>query len=73
MILVTMGEDNTRKLAQAVFYKLGIGKNDIDGRRRVVAEGDAKIDDQPVMFTRGAEPIKVEIHADFLGTTEWHE
>ncbi len=69
MVLVGVGEHQRHQIVAAALDKIGIGHDDVDARRGIVAEGDAAIDHQPF----AGMAVQVQIHADFAGTAERQE
>ena len=69
MIFVRMRRDDPEQAVAAFDDKAGIGHHDFEPRLRIIAEGDAAIDDQPVARI----PVDVEVHADLARTAEWDE
>ena len=53
--------------------KVGSGRIDLDARRRLVAEGDAEVDDDPLASVRRAEAVEIEVHADLVRPAERQE
>ena len=69
MVLMGVGGDNPQQ-AVAVFDDEGrVCDHDIDAGLRIVAKGDAAIDDQPL----AAIAVEVEVHADLAGAAERQE
>jgi hypothetical protein len=46
--------------------KLGIGQDDLDAGRRLVAEGHAEVDHDPLAIVSRAKAVQVEVHADLV-------
>jgi len=66
MILVRMGRHDPEQAIAAFDDKAGIGHDDFEPRLRIISEGDAAIDDQPVALI----PVDIQIHPDFARTAE---
>ncbi len=64
MVLVGMGQDDTQD--GLALEEFGIGHDDLDAGRRQVAEGHTDVDDDPLPVMGGTEPVKVQVHADFV-------
>ena len=69
MVLVGMGDDDADQVLAALLDEGGIGHHDLDARHRVVAEGDAEIDHQPL----AGMAVEIEVHADLAGTAQGEE
>ena len=53
--------------------KVGVGQDDLDARRGLVAEGHAEIDHDPLAGVRRAEAVEIEVHADLVRPAERQE
>ncbi len=60
MILVRMGQHDARQILAAFDDEFRIRHDDLDTRRRLVAEGDAEIDHQPLSVMA----VQIQVHAD---------
>jgi hypothetical protein len=69
MVLVGMGQHQADHVLAPVLDEVRVGQDDVDARRRLVAEGDAAVDDQPL----AADAVEIEVHADFAGAAQGQE
>jgi hypothetical protein len=69
MILVRMGEDEPDQVPHPLPDEGDVGHDDLDARRRFIAEGDAEIDHQPL----AGMAVEVEVHADLARAAEGEE
>ncbi len=69
MVFMRMGRDDPEQMVAALGDKARVGHHDLEPRLRIVAEGDAAIDDQPLTGTA----VEAQIHADLVGAAERHE
>ena len=53
--------------------EFGVGQDDLDAGRRLVAEGDPQVDHDPLAGVRRTEAIEVEVHADLVRPAERQE
>ncbi len=60
MILMRMGQNQADEILSPLLDEARIGHDDLDPRRRLVAEADAEIDHQPFP----GMSVKVQVHAD---------
>ena len=66
MILMRMRRHDPEQAIAAFDDKAGIGHDDFEPRLRIVSEGDAAIDDQPVALI----PVNIQVHPDFARAAE---
>ena len=66
MILVCMGDDQTKQIVPPLFQIGRIRRDDIDTGMFPIGEGDTKINQQP--FPTYA--VEVHVHADFAGPAQ---
>src|SRR5258706_744979 len=69
VILVRMRDHEPDQIGLALDDEGRIRHHDLDPRYRVVAEGHAEIDHQPL----AGIAVEVEVHADLAGAAERHE
>ncbi len=69
MIFVRVGQDQAKQLVLAFLDKGRVGHDYIDARQAFLAERNPHIDHQPLIVIA----IKVQVHANFAGTSERHE
>ena len=69
MILVRMGRHDPEQAIAAFDDKAGIRHDDFETRLRIISEGDAAIDNQPVALI----PVNIQVHPDFARAAERHE
>ncbi len=73
MVLMRMGEQEAGEIVLFLGEEADVGKNDVDARLGLAAEGHAHVDDQPVAVPLAAIAVEVEIHADLANAAERHE
>ena len=66
MVLMSMGQDDAEDVVSVLLDELRVGQDDVDARRRLVAEGHADVDDDPLAVVRRAKAVAVEVHADLV-------
>src|SRR5215469_4739051 len=69
MVLMGVGGDDTEQMLATLDDKGRIGHHDVDTRLRIVAKGDAAIDDQPL----AGDAVKVQVHPDFVRAPQRRE
>ena len=69
MVLMRMGRDDAEQTVAALGDERGIGHNHVQPRLRIVAKGDAAVEDQPI----AGAAIEAQIHPDFVGAAECHK
>jgi hypothetical protein len=73
VVLMGVGQHDAENAVGIGLDELGIRQDDLDARRRLVAEGDAEIDHDPLTVERRAVAIEIEIHADLVRPTQRQE
>src|SRR5882724_11812486 len=73
VIFMRVGQNDGEELMSALFDEAGIGHDDVDTWRVVVAEHDTEIDHDPLAARLGPITIEIEIHADLTRTAKRHE
>ncbi len=73
VVLVGVGQDDAENVVGIGLDELGIRQDDLDARRRLVAERHAQVDDDPLAIVRRPEAVQVEIHADLVRPAERQE
>jgi len=69
MIFVRVRRDDPEQTITALDNKSGIGHDHLDPRLRIIPEGDAAIDDEPVARVS----VDVQVHPDLTRTAERDE
>src|SRR3546814_12856959 len=69
MVLMGMGQDDAEKILAPLLYEADVRHEDVDARRRLVAERNAEVDHQPFAVDR----IEIEIHPDLVRAAERQE
>ena len=69
VVFVRMRCDDPQQTVASLGDKAGVGHDDIEAGLRIIAEGHAAIDDQPVALIS----VEVEVHADLAGAAERRE
>ena len=69
MILVRVGQHQADEIVAMLLDEGGIGHDHVDARHRLVAEGHAEIDHQPL----AGIAVEVEVHADLARAAERQE
>ena len=69
MVLVRVGEHDAEQALAPLDDEGGIGHHHLDPGQALVREGDAEIDDHPVV----RKAVKIEVHADLARPAERHE
>ncbi len=69
MVLVAVGHHQPDQIVPMLGDEARVGHHDIDAGHRVVAEGHAEIDHQPLAVIA----VEIEIHADLAGAAERQE
>src|SRR5215471_7255044 len=73
MIFVRMREHEAQKIAPLLQQVANVRHDEIDARQRIVGEGNAKIDRNPLPALLVAEAVDREIHANLAGPAERRE
>ena len=69
VVLVGVGEHDAEQALAPFDDERGVGHHHLDPRQALVREGDAEIDDHPVV----REAVKIEVHADLARPAERDE
>ena len=69
MIFVRMGQHDADQVLRALLDEGRIGHDHLDTRHAVVAEGDAKVEHQPL----AGVTVEIEVHADLARATQREE
>ena len=69
MILMGMGQHEAEEIGAILHDEGGIRHDDVDSRRRLIAEGDSEIDHQPFAVMA----VEIEIHPDLAAAAERQE
>src|SRR5215831_2669227 len=73
VVLVRMGEHETEEIAALLHEIADIRQNQIDAGQRIVTEGDAEVDRDPLPTLLVAEPVDREVHADLADPAQGRE
>jgi hypothetical protein len=73
MILVRMREHEAQKIAPLLHQVANVRHDEIDARQRIVGEGNAEIDRDPLPALLVAEAVDREIHTDLADPAERRE
>ena len=73
MVFVTVRENDPRQPVRPFLDESRVRQYDVDAGGRVIAKGDAHIDDDPLLIVRLAQAVQIEVHADLFGAAEGHE
>src|SRR5271168_2827710 len=73
MVLVGVCKNNPQDVVGMFLDERGVGQNDLDPRRGLIAEGHADIDDDPLAIVRRTVAVAVEVHPDLVRAAERQE
>jgi hypothetical protein len=73
VVLVGVGQDDAEDVVGIVLDEGRVRQDHLDTRRRLVAEGDAQVDDDPLAIVLRPVAVEIEVHADLVGPAQGQE
>ena len=73
MVFVGVRQHDAQDAVGVFFDELGVGQDDLDAGRGLVAERHAQVDDDPLAVVRRAEAVQVEVHPDLVRPAQRQE